>query len=346
MTSLVTGAAGFVGSHVVRALLAEGERVRVLVRPTSDRRNLAGLDVEIIFGDVRDPRAVTAAVQGCDVVYHLAARYGSRPEEAAETYSVNVGGTKCVLGAALAAGVERAVLTSTIGTIGRPPGGGLPTEETPFNLWTTASHYVKSKYLSEVAALRLAAEGLPLVIVHPCAPVGPGDFKPTVTGQRIVDFLNGRRPSYLAGGINWVSVRDVARGHVLAARRGRLGERYILGNAQGNLSFDDFLRLMAQVSGRVLPPPERPSFRAIWRARWRHWRHGVGATARVAPTRAVAHKLFALTADPGKAIRELGLPQTPLAEAFAEAVAWYEANGYVTTDCTDYTEGKRSVKSV
>jgi len=334
MTSLVTGAAGFVGSHVVRALLAEGEQVRALVRPTSDRRNLAGLDVEIVFGDVRDPQAVAAAVAGCDVVYHVAARYSSRPEDAAEMYAINVGGTKCVLQAALAAGVERAVLTSTIGTIGRPGGDSLPTEETAFNLWDTASHYVKSKYLSEVAALRLADEGLPLVIVHPCAPVGPGDFKPTVTGQRIVDFLNGRRPSYLAGGINFVAVRDVAQGHVLAARRGRLGERYILGNAEGNLDLDAFLRLMAQVSGRPVPPPQRPSFRMAWR---------VGASRRLARTRrrgkrTAGFKPAALTADPSKAIRELGLPQTPLADAFAEAVAWFEANGYVEPQISRITQ--------
>jgi len=334
VTSLVTGGAGFVGSHVARALRAEEEQVRVLARPGCDHRNLAGLDVEILFGDVRDAQAVAVAVAGCDAVYHLAARYSSRPEDAAETYSVNVGGTKCLLRAALAAGVARAVLTSTIGTIGRPPDGGLPTEKTPFNLWATASHYVKSKYLSEVAAQRLAEEGLPLVIVHPCAPVGPGDLKPTVTGQRIVDALNGRRPSYLPGGINWVSVRDVALGHVLAARRGRPGERYILGHAQGNLDLDGFLRLLAQVSGRAMPGAERPS----WRARWRR---------RAGETLAVAAGPTALTANPGKAIRELGLPQTPLAEAFAEAVAWFRAHGYETTDFTDYTKGKRrSVRSV
>ncbi|MDH7486204.1 MAG: NAD-dependent epimerase/dehydratase family protein [Anaerolineae bacterium] len=314
MTSLVTGGAGFVGSHVVRALLAEGERVRVLVRPGSDLRNLAGLDVEMLCGDVCDAQAVAAAVAGCDVVYHLAARYSSRPEDAAETYAVNVGGTKRLLRAALAAGVARVVLTSTVGTIGRPPDGSLPTEETPFNLWATASHYVKSKYLSEVVARRLAEEGLSLVIVHPCAPVGPGDLKPTVSGQRIVDALNGRRPSYLPGGINWVSVRDVARGHVLAARHSRPGERYILGHAQGNLDVDGFLRLLAQVSGRTMPEAEQPS----WHARWR--RH---------QERPAGVRPASLTADPGKAIRELGLPQTPLAEAFAAAVTWFEANGYV-----------------
>jgi dihydroflavonol-4-reductase len=311
MTALVTGGAGFVGSHVVRALLVEGESVRVLIRPSSDQRNLEGLKADLFSGDVRDPQAVGDAVAGCDVVYHVAAHYSSLLDDAAAMYEVNVGGTKCVLRAALAAGVSRVVLTSTIGTVGRPADGGLPTEDTPFNLWSTASHYVKSKYLSEVAALRVAEEGLPLVIVHPCAPVGSGDRKPTVTGQRVVDFLGGRRPSYLAGGINFVSVRDVAQGHLLASRNGKLGERYILGNERGNLSLEDFLQLMAQVSGRVIPPPGRSSWRARWRRRGR--RHEDSRPA-------------ALTADPGKAIRELGLPQTPLSEAFAEAVAWFKVH--------------------
>jgi len=314
MTSLVTGAAGFVGSHVVRALLARGEKVRALVRPTGDLRGLGEMAVEIITGDVRDPRPVARAVAGCDMVYHLAARYSSQPGDAAELYEVNVGGTKCVLRAALAAGAGRVVLTSTIGTTGRPADDTLPTEETSFNLWPSASHYVKSKYLSEVAALRLAEEGLPLIIVHPCAPIGFGDSRPTVTGQRILDFLRGKRPSYLAGGINFIAVRDVAQGHLLAAHKGRVGERYILGHLQGNLSLDEFLKLMAQVSGRTVPPAERRG----WRAR---------LLRRAAPP--AGFRPAALTADPSKAVQELGLDQTPLHEAFTEAVAWYKGEGYV-----------------
>jgi dihydroflavonol-4-reductase len=312
MTSLVTGAAGFVGSHVVRALLERDEEVRALVRPVSDRRNLEGLDVEIIHSDVRNAQVVSSAVAGCEAVYHVAARYSPKPEDRSELYDVNVGGTKCILGAALAASVERVVLTSTIGTIGRTADGSPPTEEVPFNLWSTASDYVKSKYLSEVAALRLADDGLPLVIVHPCAPVGSGDIKPTVTGQRLVDFLQGRRPSYVPGGINFVSVEDVAEGHVLAAVSGELGGRYILGNAQGNLGLEEFLQLMAQVSRREVPEPQGQG----WRSR-RPRRGRVAAGTRPG----------ALTADPAKAIRELGLPQTPLREAFTEGVAWFKRAG-------------------
>jgi len=314
MTSLVTGAAGFIGRHVVRALLARGENVRAMVRPTGELRGLDKMTVDLIAGDVRNPRAVAAAVAGCEVVYHLAAFYSSQPDDAAELYDVNVGGTKCVLRTALAAGVRRAVLTSTIGTIGRTVGDDtLPTEDTPFNLWPTASHYVKSKHLGDVAALRLAEEGLPLIIVHPCAPIGFGDSKPTVTGQRILDFLNGKQPSYLAGGINFIAVRDVAQGHLLAARSGRVGERYILGHLEGNLSLDDFLKLMAQVSGRTVPAAEKRG----WRARL--LRRGAPEGSRPA----------ALTADPSKAVQELGLPQTPLHEAFTEAVAWFKDRGYV-----------------
>jgi dihydroflavonol-4-reductase len=314
MTALVTGGAGFVGSHVVRALLDAGERVRVLIRTSSNRRNLAGLDIGIVYGDVRDPEAVAAAVRRCETVYHIAAMYSSRPGDAVEMYSVNVLGTKRVLRAALEAGAERVVLTSTIGTIGRPPSGEPATEACTFNLMQSASDYVKSKRLGEIAAERLRQRGLPLITVHPCAPIGTGDFRPTVTGQRLVDFLRGRRPSYVAGGINHVAVQDVGVGHVLAARQGQVGERYILGCSEGNLSEAQFLSLAAAASGRPIPAPVGPPRR---RLQGRVLAGSVGS------------KPTSLTADPTKAVVELGLPQTPLLEAFREAVRWYRENGYV-----------------
>ncbi|HIQ04294.1 MAG TPA: NAD-dependent epimerase/dehydratase family protein [Anaerolineae bacterium] len=322
--ALVTGAAGFVGSAVVRALLAEGIAVRAFVRVTSDRRNLAGLDVELVEGDLRDAAAVHTAVRGCDLVFHVAALYATDPAVAVEMYAVNVGGTKHVLAAAEAAGVQRVVHTSTIGTIGRPADGTLPTENTPFNLWDSASHYVRSKYLGEVAALEAARRrGLPIVIVHPSAPVGPGDYKPTVTGRRIVDFLNGRHPSYLDGGINFCAVEDIAVGHLLAAFKGQSGQRYILGNARGNLSFEQFLNLLSRVSGRPIPPPPRPARRQLVDPRY--WM----ARLRAASGMPSGSRPSALTCDPSRAIRELGLPQTPLADAFGRAVAWYREHGYV-----------------
>jgi dihydroflavonol-4-reductase len=312
--ALVTGATGFVGMWVARFLLEEGTQVRVLVRPGSDRRNLAGLDVEIAEGDLRDPESLAEALAGCEELYHVAALYSTREEDGPLMYEVNVGGTKALLKAARRAGVRRVVHTSTIGTIGRPADGSLPTEETEFNLWEQGSHYARSKYLAETVALSMAQEGLPVVVVNPCAPVGAGDLKPSSTGQRIVDYLNGREPSYLEGGINFISVRDVAAGHILAARRGRPGQRYILGNAAGNLMREDFYRLMERVSG--VRPPRGRSRNPL------RWLRGASRAGR-------GYQPPALTCNPARAIRELGLPQTPLEEAFAEAVEWFRQNGYV-----------------
>jgi dihydroflavonol-4-reductase len=313
----VTGATGFVGSAVVRSLLRRGVAVKALARRSSDLRNIAGLDVEVFYGDLCDEDGLARALRGCDVLYHVAAYYSTDEADAPMMYEVNVRGTKTVMRAALKAGVPRAVHTSTIGTIGQPMDGSLATEETPFNLWDTSSHYVKSKYLGEIAALAMNKQGLSVVVVNPCAPVGPRDIKPSSTGQRIVDYLNGRLPSFVPGGINFISVRDVAEGEVLAAERGRAGERYILGHREGNLSLSDFLALMEEVSGVKAPRMPR-SWPSLWPVR-----RGkpAGEASNFRPK--------ALTCDPSKAIRELELPQTPLALAFAEAVAWFRDNGYV-----------------
>ncbi|MBC7260423.1 MAG: NAD-dependent epimerase/dehydratase family protein, partial [Chloroflexi bacterium] len=188
MRAFVTGATGFVGSAVVRSLLRRGIEVKVLARRNSDLRNIAGLDIEVFYGDLFDEEELTRALRGCDVLYHVAAYYSTDEADSALMYEVNVRGTKTVMRAALRAGVQRVVHTSTIGTIGQPEDGSLATEETPFNLWDTASHYVKSKYLGEIAALAMNGQGLSVVVVNPCAPVGPRDIKPSSTGQRIVDY--------------------------------------------------------------------------------------------------------------------------------------------------------------
>lgn len=231
-------------------------------------------------------------------------------------YEVNVGGTKAILKAARLAGVRRIVYTSTIGAIGRPADGSLPTEEMEFNLWETSSHYARSKYLAEMLAVSMAGQGLPVVIVNPCAPVGAGDLKPSSSGKRVVDYLRGRPPSFLEGGINMVAVRDVAAGHLLAARLGRPGRRYILGNAQGNLLRADFYRLMEQASG--LRPPSSGG------------RSPLSRLLRAADKAPRGRQPEALTCRPARAIAELGLPQTPLEQALVEAVEWFRANGYVT----------------
>jgi len=317
--AVVTGATGFVGTHAVRALLREGARVRVLVREGSDKHNLDGLDVEIVYGDLRDQERLLALLKGCDELYHVAAFYSTRAEDGPAMFQVNVRGTKNVMMAALESGVQCVVHTSTIGTIGRPTGDELPTEDTPFNLWETCSDYVKSKYLGETVALSMVKYGLPVVVVHPCAPVGPCDIKPTSTGQRIVDYLNGKKPSFPPGGINFIAVQDVAQGHLLAARRGQVGQRYILGNASGNLMLEGFCALMARASGLQLLPEVQASPLARLRQR----------LSRKAARQDQGRQPAALTCDPSKAIRELGLPQTPLEGALTEAVRWFRDHGYV-----------------
>jgi dihydroflavonol-4-reductase len=324
MRALVTGGPGFVGSAVVRELLSEGYRVSCLVRPESDLRNLAGLDVALVQGDLGDATSLREALRGCQELYHVAAYYSTRPEEAERMFAVNALGSQNVLSVAAEAGLGRIVHTSTIGTIGRPE-GRLPTEEDVFGDWEKASPYVRSKLEGERAALELARRGAPIVVVNPCAPVGPRDIKPSSTGARIIAYLQGRSPSFLAGGINFVAVEDVARGHILAARRGRLGERYILGNAEGNLDLAGFCALMERASGVRLPGTgERGGLgraRAILRGLLRRERDVSLGT--------VDYRPEALTADPSKAIRELSLPQTPLEVAFRQAVEWFRAQGYV-----------------
>lgn len=273
---------------------------RSLVRADSDRRNLDGLDVEIVEADLRDREAVAAAVQGCDTVYHVAARYSSDPADDAELYAVNVGGTRHVMEAALEASVQRVVLTSTIGTIGRPPGTELATEADRFNLWPHASVYVKSKYLAEVAARRLAQQGLPLLIVHPCAPIGTGDIKPTVTGQRIVTYLSGRRPSYLAGASttsqcrmwrkgtcwphgegDWASATSWAIARAIWTKRassncwrrsaGKRSRRRLDGAGAGG-RWCAVARRRPHPANRSPSPPIRPGLWRSWECRRQGWR--------------------------------------------------------------------------
>jgi dihydroflavonol-4-reductase len=321
--AFVTGATGFVGSAVVRSLLSRGSAAKVLARRTSDLRNIADLDVEVFYGDLLDGDGLTSALKDCDTLYHVAAYYSTAEADSQLMYEVNVRGTKAIMHAALAAGVQRVVHTSTIGTIGQPLDGTLATEETPFNLLDRGSHYVKSKYLAELVALNMCNRGLPVVVVNPCAPVGPRDIKPSSTGQRILDYLHGRQPSFVPGGINFVSVQDVAEGEVLAAERGHVGQRYILGNKDGNLLLPDFLALIERVSGVSRPHTARHPL-SVLRLGRRKARNGTLETGSSKDFRPMA-----LTCDPSKAIRELGLPQTPLETAFAEAVAWFRENGYI-----------------
>jgi dihydroflavonol-4-reductase len=326
--ALVTGATGFLGANVVRALLAHGEAVRVLVRAASDRTNVEGLPVEIATGDLRDPAAVREAVRGCRRVFHVAADYRFWARDPRELYDSNVGGTTNVLEACEREGVERVVYTSTVGTIGLAALPAPCDETTPLAPGQLTSHYKRSKHAAEEVALRCAARGLPVVVVNPSAPVGAWDVKPTPTGQILLDFARGRMPAFVDTGLNIVHARDVAEGHWLAAEKGRAGERYILGHA--NLTLAEILAELAAITGRRAPRVRLP-YAVAWTA-------GAACTAvstwitRRPPAvalEAVRMSRRRMFFDPGKAIRELSLPQTAVRQAFADAMAWFQERGYV-----------------
>jgi dihydroflavonol-4-reductase len=325
--ALVTGGTGFVGANLVRELVASGAGVRVLVRPSSDRRALAGVrGLEYAEGDLLDAGSLRRAVGGVPAVYHVAADYRLWARDPDELYRTNVDGTRGVLEACAEAGVRRVVYTSTVGALGRPPDGSPGVEDTPVTLADMIGPYKASKFLAEQVAVEFAARGLPLVIVNPSAPIGPWDVKPTPTGQMIVDFMRGRMVGTLDTGLNLVHVRDVARGHVLAAERGRAGEKYILGNA--NLSLAEIGGLLAELTGRK-PPRVRVPYVVAWSAA--ACLEGVarltGGTPAV-PLAAVRMARKRMYFSAAKAVRELGLPQTDVRAALREAVTWFADHGY------------------
>jgi dihydroflavonol-4-reductase len=308
--------------------VAAGASVRVLARAGSDRRALAGVRIEIVEGDLLDTGSVRRAVAGARVVYHVAADYRLWTPDPAAVYRTNVEGTRAVLEAAAEAGVSRVVHTSSVGALGIPGDGRPGTEDTPVALADMVGHYKRSKFLAERLALDFAQRGLPVIVVNPSAPVGPWDVKPTPTGQMIVDFLRGRMVATLDTGLNVVHVRDVARGHLLAAERGTPGERYVLGHAHGNLSLADIFRVLGEITGRR-PPRLRVPYAMAWlgAACCEGLARVTGRPPAVALT-AVRMARKRMYFSPARAVRELGLPQTDVRQALADAVAWFEAHGY------------------
>src|SRR5216684_1687966 len=250
--TLVTGASGFIGWHVARALVQSGQAVRALVRPGSQVREIA---VEVATGDLRDPESLRRAVAGCNLVFHVAADYRLWAANPGELYESNVGGTRNLLEAARTANVERVVYTSTVGCIGVPR-DGIGDEATPVGMEDMTGAYKRSKFLAEQTALEFARNGLPLVIVNPTAPIGDHDVKPTPTGKIVLDFLNGDMPAFIDTGLNVVDVRDTAEGHWQACERGRSGERYILGSE--NLTLAQILQKLAKITGRKAPTIQLP----------------------------------------------------------------------------------------
>jgi len=333
MNCFVTGASGFIGANVVHALAAGGHRVKALLRAESDLRGLEGAEFERVAGDVTARAGLAKAMRGCDWCFHLAASYHLWLEDYAPMYQANVEGTRNVLEAATQAGCSRIVYTSTVGCIGLPDSSrGLvtPTDEgTPVSEAQMSNPYKLSKWKAEVVARELAAQGSPVIIVNPSAPVGPRDVKPTPTGKVIVDFLNRAMPAYLDTGLNWVHVRDVAAGHLLAAEKGRIGERYILGNSEGNWTMKQALEVLAEISGLPAPKLRVPHLVALTAAYFDEARSRFTRKPPRAPLAGVRMARYKMFFSPAKAIRELGLPQTPPRQALADAVAWFRSHGYV-----------------
>jgi len=327
MKALVTGATGFVGGAVARALVHRGIEVRVMARAGADLQNLQGLTVERVEGDLRDQDSLRHALTGCRQLYHIAAHYALWAKDPSIFYDVNVTGTKALLEAARDVGTERIVYCSTIGAIGIPPEGGLGTEETPVVFEQMAGHYKRSKYLAEQEVLKLAKAGLPVIIVNPSAPVGIGDVKPTPTGQVIVDFMKGRMPAYIETGMNIVDVDDVATGHLLAMEKGRIGERYILGSA--NLMLREVLEILSRLTGVKAPTIKLPRVAILPLAYLNQWlANFTGHPPRI-PLEGVKMAKYKMHYDCSKAIRELGFPQTPPEVALEKAVRWFRDHGYV-----------------
>jgi dihydroflavonol-4-reductase len=324
MTSLVTGGTGFIGAHVVRALLAEGAEVRCLVRPGRPAENLEGLRVERALGDLADAASLARAARGVERVFHCAADYRLGAVDRAALFDTNVAGTERVMRAAAEAGVRRVVHTSSVGALGLAP-GGLADEDTPVERARLAGAYKRSKYDAERVALRWAARGLAVVVVNPAAPVGELDVRPTPTGQVIVDHLRGRLRAYVDTGLDVVDVRDVARGHVLAAERGRAGERYILGHR--NLTLLELLERLAAITGVPAPRVRLPRWVPMLAAGCEELAaRAVGRDPRLSleSVRMARHRMFFSSA---KAARELGFAPGPVEPALERAVRWFVARG-------------------
>ena len=325
--TLVTGAAGFIGSHVVRELLARGREVRALIRPGEDVRNLAGLDLERVEGDVTDPASVQRAVQGCARVFHLAAIYALWLPEPRRMFDVNVTGTQNVLLACLRAGVERVVHTSSIAALGlskdRPSD-----ESTEFNQVRQANDYVLSKWLSEELARSFAAQGLQVVITNPAFPFGARDVAPTPTGKILLDVVKGKLPGYFDAGFSVVDVEDVARGHLLAEEKGRVGQRYLLSGV--NMSMKEFMQLAARVAGVRFKARRIPLRIGLWYGDWLDRRAEKLQRPPLVSGRTLRYAAQNLYYDNSRTRAELGLELTPVEDSIRRALDWFRAEGYLT----------------
>jgi len=328
MLAFVTGATGFLGSHVARALSEQGAKLRLLVRSGSNLKNLEGLNAETAVGDLRDAASIEKAIAGCDAVFHVAADYRLWVRDPEEMYRSNVEGTRAILDAARKTGVARVVHTSSVATIGFSSDGLPADEDSPVSLADMIGHYKRSKFMAEQLALEAGRLGMQVVTVNPTTPVGEQDVKPTPTGRIVLDFLKRKFPAYVETGLNLVDVRECARGHVAAFEKGRTGERYILGGE--NLTLKQILDKLGEITGLPSPTIKLPYFFAFATGvvdeaiTGRLLRREPRAT--VDTVRMGKKKMFASSA---KAERELGWKIIPVDEALRRAVEWFRTNDYV-----------------
>ena len=327
MLAFVTGATGFVGSHVARVLAEQGADLRLLVRSSSDLRNIEGLKAERVIGDLRDPASLKKAVSGCDAVFHVAADYRLWVRDPDEMYRSNVEGTRAVLKAARESGVRRVVYTSSVATMGFTSNGHTADENSPVSLANMIGTYKRSKFMAEQVAVEAARSGMDVVVVNPTTPVGERDIKPTPTGRIVVDFLKKKFPAYVDTGLNLVDVTECARGHAAALEKGRSGERYILGGE--NLTLKQILDKLAAITGLPSPSIRVPYAVALATGvvdqvvtgyiRKREPRATIDAV------RMGRKKMFVSSS---KAERDLGWKTVPVDDALRRAVKWFQANRY------------------
>jgi dihydroflavonol-4-reductase len=327
LKAFLTGATGFLGSHVARALADQGADLRLLVRPTSNLRNLEGLQAETATGDLRDPASLEKAMAGCDVVFHVAADYRLWVRDPVEMYRSNVEGTRAILEAARKNAASCVVYTSSVATMGFTGNGRPADEDSPVALADMIGHYKRSKFMAEQVALEAGRSGLRVVTVNPTTPVGEQDVKPTPTGRIVVDFLKRKFPAYVETGLNLVDVRECARGHIAALEKGKSGERYILGGE--DLTLKQILDKLGAISGLPSPKVKLPYFVA----------YAAGAVDQTIFGRLLGREPRAtietvrmgkkkMWASSGKAARELGWKTVPADAALRRAVEWFRANGY------------------
>jgi hopanoid-associated sugar epimerase len=326
MRVFVTGGTGFVGSHVVRSLLEAGYKVTALVRPSSNLGNLRGLEIDIVKGDLNDSN-IWENMQGCNYLFHVAAHYSLWQKDREWLYLNNVEGTRNLLAAAKKAGIERTVYTSSVAAIGVGKSGQVVDETHQSPVEKLVGDYKKSKFLAEQVAKEAAKQGQDIVIVNPSSPIGPLDIKPTPTGDIMLRFLRRQMPAYVDTGLNFIDVRDVAKGHLLALEKGKSGDRYILGNQ--NLSLKQLLEILSEITGLPTPQISLPAFVPLTVA-WVEEKilAPIGKTPTV-PIDGVRMAQQPMYYDASKAIRELSLPQSSLKVALKDAVDWFVSNGYV-----------------